>query len=187
MLAFAVVWIVSIAAAIAVGSRLTWWLIWRLLLFVPLFAEIIFFSPLGSAGRVNLAPGVQPLNSFISGAIFLVYGVIFFGPSAILLGGLGLMAVRATLLPLTVSKVSFVLLGTLAGAIVGGCFHFVYEILVYQRLQISVDGGNYVWLAASVVGGAAGGFIVGYYATKRGGNGDPEMVGRSAARSAPAR
>jgi len=171
VLAFTVVWIVSIAAAIAVGSRLTWWLIWRLLLFVPLLAEIVFFSPLGSAGRLELAPGVQPVNSLISGAIILVYGVILFGPSAIALGGLGWMAVRATLLPLRVSKVSFILLGTLAGAIVGGCFDFVYDMVVFRRFPLSPDGRSYPWLVASAVGGAAGGFIVGYYASKRGGNG----------------
>ena len=134
------------------------------------FCRDRFFSPLGTAGRVELAPGVQPLNSFIWGAILLVYGIFFFGPSAIVLGGLAWMAVRATLLPLRVSKVSFILLGTLAGAIVGGCFDFVYDTVVFERLPIAVAWPG-PWLAASVAGGAAGGFIVGYYASKNGGNG----------------
>jgi hypothetical protein len=146
-----------------------------LLLFVPLFAEIVL---LDTAGRVELAPGVQPLNNFIWGAIVLVYGMIFFGPSAIVLGGLGWMAVRATLLPLRVSKVSFILLGTLAGAIAGGCFDFVYDMVVFERLPIAVDGRNYPWLVASAAGGAAGGFIVGYYASK---NGDIPMKATIAA------
>ena len=144
-----------------------------MLLFVPLFAEIVL---LGAAARVELAAGVQPVNSLISGAIILVYGVILFGPSAIALGGLGWMAVRATLLPLRVSKVSFILLGTLVGAIVGGCFDFVYDVVVFRRFPISPDGRSYPWLVASAVGGAAGGFIVGYYASKSDGIGRPEMV-----------
>jgi len=85
------------------------------------------------------------------------------------------MAVRATLLPLRVSKVSFTLLGTLAGAIAGGCFYFVYDTVVFERLPIAAAWSG-PWLAAFVAGGATGGFIVGYYASKNGCAGGKEMV-----------
>jgi hypothetical protein len=128
------------------------WLIWRLFLFVPLFAEVALFSPLGNAGSNQLPAGVRPMNILIWGAIVLVYGVIFYGPSAVALGGLGWMIVRRTLLPLRVSKITFIALGTLTGAVVGGCFEIIYRLVAV-----------WTWVSASIAGGAAGGIIVGWY------------------------
>jgi hypothetical protein len=100
--------------------------------------------------------------------------MVFLGPSAIVLGGLGWMAVRATLLPLRVPKITFILLGTLTGAVVGGCFEIIYRFAADLGLENPV--AVWTWVIASVAGGAAGGFIVGYYASKSVGTGRPEMV-----------
>jgi hypothetical protein len=74
------------------------------------------------------------------------------------------MSVRAALLPLKLSKISFILLGTITGAIVGGGFQIVYRLAAELGLQNSAE--VWTWVAASVAGGAAGGFIVAYYAAK---------------------
>jgi hypothetical protein len=86
------------------------------------------------------------------------------------------MAVDSKLLALNVTRATFIVGGVLAGAIVGGFFDIVYDIAVFQRLAIPTDGRNQAWLVASVVGGAAGGFIVGYYASRRGYNAGPAIA-----------
>jgi len=164
LLAFVLVWIGSIAAAIAVGSRLQWWLIWRLLLFVPLVGEIALFGFFGNSGK-NIVPHMlaDPYKWTWFG-IFFVYGVILYGPSAIALGGLGWLIVKARALPLKVSNSSFVLLGTLAGGVIGALFQIAYRILA--DLGLHNVGAVWTWGFASIFGGAAGGFIVGHYGTK---------------------
>jgi len=163
MVAFVIIWLASIVAAIALGVRTPRWLIWRLFLFVPLFGEIALFSPLGGFSSNQLPSGVQPLNIWIWVAIVLVYGVILYGPSAIVLGGLGWIVVDKILASFKISNAMLILSVTFVAAAVGGCFWILYDAVVYQRLP-SVTSG---WLMVSVVGGAAGGFIVGYYASKR--------------------
>lgn len=160
MLTFTIIWVLSIVAAIAVSIRTPWWLIWRLFLIIPLAAEIVLFSPLGNAGKDQLPQGVQPLNIWIWAAIVFVYGVIFYGPSAIALGGLGWILSKQSLAVVAKSKSVTIVSATLIGTIVGGAFWIAYEIAVYKRDLTDV------WFIASVVGGAAGGFLVGYYGMK---------------------
>lgn len=164
LLRFGIIWIISLAAALAIGSRIQWGLSWRLLLAVPFAAEVALFSPLGDAAANQLPSGVQPMNIWLWGAIVLVNGIIFYGPSAVVLGGLGWLIVKAWILPLKLSKTSFILLGVIAGALAGGCFEIISRFVIF--LELGNPTAVRTWLTASVAGGAAGGFIVAYYATK---------------------
>ena len=84
---FILMWIFSIVAAIVVGLRIPSWLIWRLCLFVPLFGVLAMSCCYGkSGGPITLTMLTDP-NTWFWTAVFFVYGVILFGPSAIVLGG----------------------------------------------------------------------------------------------------
>jgi hypothetical protein len=101
-------------------------------------------------------------NTWVWVAVYFIYGVIFFGPSASVLGGIGWFVVSATLLPLRVSNVSFLLLGTLSGDLVGACFEVIYRFAV--DIPAQNFAAEWTWIGGSVAGDAAGGFIVAYYA-----------------------
>jgi hypothetical protein len=169
LLRFAIIWVISLAAALAIGSRIPWGLSWRVLLAVPFAAEVALFSPLGNAAANQLPSGVQPMNIWLWGAIVLVNGIVFYGPSAVVLGGLGWLIVKAWILPLNLSKTSFLLLGVIAGALAGGCFEVIFRFAIF--LELGNSTAVQTWVTASVAGGAAGGFMVAYYAATVASNG----------------
>ena len=172
MLVYAIsVWVASIVAAIAVGTRTPSWLTWRLFLFVPLFADIALLG-LADTGSSQLAPGVQPVNILLLGAICFVFGMIILGPSAIVLGGLGWMLVEAKLLALNIPKIASIAIATLVGTMAGGCLRILYDELIFQRLPDLKTPAS----TAFFVGGATGGFLIGYYAAKQSANKVPDMI-----------
>ncbi|MBF6570937.1 MAG: hypothetical protein IVW54_18895 [Candidatus Binataceae bacterium] len=167
MFAFLIVWLASIAASIAIGLRTPNWLIWRLFLFVPLFGDIIISGGYGNSGSpITIRMLTEPYTWFWFG-VFLVYGVILFGPSAVVLGGLGWKLIEAKPIAASLPKSIIMASGVLFGSIVGGCYRVLYEVAVYQRLPLLMAVHNQAWLVASIVGGAAGGFIVGFFAATK--------------------
>ena len=171
MLVYAIsVWVASIVAAIAVGTRTPSWLTWRLFLFVPLFGYIALLLIYNLTGTET--PGLTPLRILLFGAIYFVFGMILVGPSAIVLGGLGWMLVEAKLLALKIPKIASIAIATLVGTMAGGCLRILYDELVFQRLPDLKTPAS----MAFFVGGATGGFLIGYYAAKQSANKVPDMI-----------
>jgi Mn2+/Fe2+ NRAMP family transporter len=75
------------------------------------------------------------------------------------------------LLPLKLSKGRLILSATLLGAIFGGCYEFLYSLLVeldpHQRILGRVGMRDWSVLTATVAVGTAAGFMIGCHAAKR--------------------
>src|SRR5579863_5432920 len=101
-LAFTITWLASVVAAVVVGNRIPWWLTWRLFLFVPLSGEIALWSPLTKLERPITLPMLGEPSTWCWIIVFYFYGLIQYGPIAIVLGGLGSSMVKARLPTLTI-------------------------------------------------------------------------------------
>jgi hypothetical protein len=166
MFAFTIIWLVSVVAAIAIGTRIHWWLTWRLFFFVPLFGEIALLSPLANLERPLTLPMLSEPGTWGWIIVFYVYGMIQYGPIAVVLGGLGSSIIETKLSEMTISKSIFIFVAMLVGAGVGGSFQIVYGVLLGLRLHTIVWIRSGGWVLASIVGGATAGLIVAYYSAK---------------------
>ena len=169
--AFATFWLLGLAGAIlffVAGSRK---LALRLLLVVPLAAEIAMLVAVEFSAPIDSkVPG--PLNPayWLGFAFIYVQAVIFDGAWAVVLGELGWMALRLTALP---KLLSFRVLAS-AGAIVGALIGCAYQISMHELSAIDLAAIHVnvqapfsqwapSWLSAAIAGGMAGGILVAYY------------------------
>lgn len=172
VLAFTTCWLVGIAGAIllsVVGSRK---LAARLLLVVPLAAEIATLVAVGLAAATTNSKVPGPLNPvyWLGFAFFYVHAVVFDGAWAVVFGELGWMALRVAALP---KLFSFRVLAS-ADAIVGALIGCAYQIAMHElsavdlaAIHVNIQAPFSLWapslVSAGIAGGIAGGILVACY------------------------
>jgi hypothetical protein len=158
-------YMVSLVGAIFISVITPSWLVWRLMLLVPLAGEVVIFG----CGLYGSEPiGWSQVGAVLIYAVIgLILGIILVGPAAIVLGGLGWMFVRAKILRLNLPDNTSFLIGSLTGGVVGCGVHIFTYAALFHQWRGWADGDARFVFAACAVGGAVGGSLIGLYATKQ--------------------
>ncbi len=160
--------IAPIVGAVVIALVTSWRLAWRLLLFVPLAAQIVMFAyPSNDPHAFSIRGAIDRPEALVWIPIIYLVAVIFFGTWAVIIGGFGWIAVRFARLAGKYSLQTMLVAGSVAGAIVGAGFSIVtwgYAVYSYPNIPVPSNAWAGAWLAASVVAGSVGGLLVAYYA-----------------------
>jgi hypothetical protein len=160
--------IAPIVGAIVIGALTSRRLAWRLLLLVPVVAQIVMYAyPSNEPHAFSIRRLVAEPEALVWLPITYLIGVVFFGTWAVIIGELGWAAVRLAGLPARFCMRAMLIAGLVAGALVGASFSIVtWAEAVLNFPNISVPRNSWAggWLIASIIAGAFAGLLVAYYA-----------------------